>query len=319
MAMGFLMLFIAGVCQGSFGLGYKKYAPFSWAAFWGVYNILCIITALGFAWLSVHELPAVIAGRGLSYWAAPALCGALWGLSAVGFSKGISKIGMSMVYGISMGVSTAVGSVVPMLLGGNLPSGGSAALFAVGLALTLAGVAVITAAGVRRDGKAKGSVLGAILALASGLGSGAMNVGFAYSEDVGAYLTALGYSQAAVSGVKWLPVLIGGCVMGMIWCAAELSLRREWGTVAKKGAGSRTVKLFAVSIVWYAALLIYGLASEALGEMGSSIGWILFNSLALVISVCWGLKIGEWKGKSKTLLMIGCIIMIIAWLFTAAA
>ena len=61
-----------------------------------------------------------------------------------------------MVYGVSMGISTIVGSVMPLVLSANLPRGGDAALFWTGLAVTLAGVAVITVAGIKRDGGAKG-------------------------------------------------------------------------------------------------------------------------------------------------------------------
>ena len=104
MIYGFILLFIAGVCQGSFGLGYKKYSPFSWAAFWGIYNILCTVVAVSFTWIAAPKLWAVVSAYGLAYWIIPLICGALWGLSAIGFSKGIDKIGLSMVYGISMGI-----------------------------------------------------------------------------------------------------------------------------------------------------------------------------------------------------------------------
>lgn len=317
MKSGFLLLFAAGICQGSFGLGYKKYAPYTWAAFWAVYNILCAAVAAAFAGIAAPRLWEVISGYGAAYWVMPLLCGALWGLSAVGFSKGISLIGMSMVYGISMGISTVVGSAVPIFISGNLPEGGSGILFWSGLLLTLAGVAVITAAGVKRDGGMKGSAAGMFLAVLSGLGSGAMNVGFSYSGEAGAALASLGCSQAAVSAVRWLPVLAGGCLAGVIWCVCELSVRNEWRSLVLKGSGMRALKLLGVSIVWYAALLLYGLSSDMLGDIGSSIGWILFNSLALIISVLWGIKTGEWKNKSKKLLFAGCIILIIAWIFIA--
>lgn len=319
MLLGFLILFTAGICQGSFGLGYKKYSPFSWAAFWGIYNILCTITSVIFTWAAAPKLWTVIFENGFTYWIIPLLCGALWGLSAIGFSKAISKIGMSMVYGISMGISTIVGSVMPLLMNGMLPTGNSALFFFIGLLLTLIGVTVITIAGVKRDGGMTGSVSGIILAILSGLGSGAMNIGFAYSESISEEFIKLGYSQAAISSGKWLPVLVGGCIMGAIWCIGELCIRHEWSTVAAKGNITRIFKLFGVSIIWYAALLLYGLSSTMLGDIGSSIGWILFNSLALVISVFWGLKTGEWKNKRKGMLFTGCIILIAAWAFTVLA
>ena len=45
MLMGIFILVLSGICQGSFGLGYKKYSPLSWEAFWGVYSLFCLIVA----------------------------------------------------------------------------------------------------------------------------------------------------------------------------------------------------------------------------------------------------------------------------------
>lgn len=321
MLTGFGLLLLAGVCQGSFGLGYKKYPPFSWAAFWGVYCVCCIVISAGFAVISSAGtgLFGLIAERGAGYWTAPLLCGAVWGLSAIGFSKGITIIGMSLVYGISMGISTVVGSVAPMIIGGNLPKGASGFCFFAGLILTLLGVAAVTVAGVKRDGGAKSSKLGVVLSVLSGLGSGMMNVGFTGTEDFGEALSAAGASAAAVSAVRWAPVLVGGCVAGAVWCGCEMSSKKEWHTLSEKGAAKRTAVLFGVAVIWYAALLLYGLSSRMLGELGPTAGWVLFNALALIISVLWGLKTGEWKGHKKGLLLAGCGLLIAAWVFTAMA
>lgn len=317
MKTGFLILFLAGICQGSFGLGYKKYTPFSWAAFWGIYDIMCIITSVVFTLVSAPGFWGVFAAQGLSYWATPILCGALWGLSAIGFSKGIDKIGMSLVYGISMGISTIVGSVMPMLMGGSFYEGRSAFMFIAGLVLTVVGVVLVTVAGIKRDGGAKGSIAGVAMAVFSGLGSGFMNVGFAHSEGITAELESLGSSQLAVSAARWLPVLVGGCVAGLLYCIGEVTAKKQWHTVSAKGSASRAVKLFGVSIIWYAALILYGFSTYLLGNMGSTVGWIIFNALALIISTGWGLKTGEWKGAKKGILFLGCAVLIVAWIFVA--
>lgn len=311
MVVGFALLFAAGIFQGSFGLGYKNYKPFSWAAFWGIYCLLCLVTVIGFAWILVPSLPGFIK----YYKILPVFCGMLWGVSAVGFSKAIDKIGMSMVYGISMGISTIVGSVMPMILNSALPVGREAVNLYIGLILTVIGVIIITVAGVKRDGGAKGSASGYLLSILSGLGSGAMNIGFNSSEFLGYELMSLNYSQIAISAVKWLPVLVGGSIMGIIWCVFELFIKNDWHTVILKGSAVRSAKLFMVSIIWYAALLLYGLSIIILGEKYSSVGWILFNALALIISTAWGLKTGEWKNHSKKLLFMGCTVLIAAWIF----
>ncbi len=47
-----MILLLAGICQGSFGLGYKDYRPFGWALFWQIYNLLCLFVAL--VWAASH-------------------------------------------------------------------------------------------------------------------------------------------------------------------------------------------------------------------------------------------------------------------------
>lgn len=304
--IGFVILIIAGLCQGSFGLGYKRYAPFSWAVFWFVYNLLCAATAVGAAIITTGNYNIAISAFSMM----PVLCGALWGISAICFSKAIRSIGMSMVYGISMGISTITGSVIPMFIDSSIPHGYEAVQLAAGLMFCCCGIVAITVAGVKRDKKKSHSVMAVIMAILSGLGSGAMNIGFSASNTEVSEL-----SNAALSAVKWLPVLIGGCAMGVMWCIGEIIVRREGNTLAKKGALKQTAKLFGVSIVWYMALLLYGLANAALADKIGTVVWALFNALALLVSVGWGLKTGEWKNASKKTLFLGCLFLILSWIF----
>lgn len=300
---GFFVLITGGICQGSFGMGYKKYPPYSWAVFWAIYNTLCALVATvaavvlggsdwssGFSWVSV-------------------LCGAFWGFSAVAFSKAIVKIGMSMVYGIAMGISSIFGSLVPMIVNGGFPAGSKLMWLIIGFSVTLIGTAIITVAGIRRDGGAKYSAIGILLSVVSGFGSGAMNIGFNFTPDVG--------GGAAVSAVRWLPVLIGGCMASVIWGFAEGLVKRQWHTAVLPGSFRRFATLAGVSIIWYMALLLYGLSAEMLGGDLNSLCWILFNSLALIVSGTWGIMSGEWKNSKKNLLFIGMAILIIAWVITA--
>ena len=106
-----------------------------------------------------------------------------------------------------------------MIINRSFPVGLSAAMFITGLVLTILGVIIVTIAGMRRDGGIKGSISGILLAVLSGLGSGAMNVGFAHSESITGQFALLGYSQAAASSARWMPVLVGGCLAGIVWCA----------------------------------------------------------------------------------------------------
>lgn len=323
MFIGFSILLLACICQGSFGLGYKNFKPFSWEAFWGIYCFYCLLIPMLWALILVPDV-CVHLTDDLSLTLSASACGVLWGASAICFSKAVSMIGMSLVYGISMGISAIVGSLIPLFTAEELPKSRSLILLIIGLVITLIGIAVITKAGLTKDREmgvsADGNMkLGLLFSMISGLGSGAMNIGFDRLSPIGRAVIENGGNDTAASAIQWLPVLAGGAVAGMIFCAVSMTRQKTWRTYTENGSIRRFGILFVTAIVWFIALAAYGIASIKLGELGPVIGWILFNALALIISNLWGLKIGEWKGcaKAKRILFSGNAILIISWVFTA--
>lgn len=329
--IGFAILLFAGLCQGSFGLGYKNYQPLKWEAFWGVYSLFCVIVPLSWAWIQVPSFVNYLTSAELKHIVVPVLCGAIWGISAVGFSKAVTYIGISLVYGLSMGISAVIGSIIPLLSMENKPSITSIVLLIVGMIVTLAGIAVITKAGIvkiaeqqtvekdsaNQDDKAGKAKIGLLLAMLSGFGSGAMNIGFDFASPIGNAIMQDGYGETGASAIQWLLVLLGGALAGIIYCIIELSKNKTWASFTYKGSKKRIVILFVTSIVWFAALASYGIATLMLGDMGAVTGWILFNALALIISNLWGIQCGEWKGakKGKKILLYGNLVLIISWVF----
>ena len=171
MIIGYIILIFAGICQGSFGLGYKKYSPLSWEVFWGVYNILCLIVMTIWTIINEPRLFSVMALAEPQYIIVPILCGIVWGLSTLAFSKSVILVGMSMCFGVNMGVSAAVGSIIPFIRGQKdiLPVNFS--LFIISIIITLLGIAVITKAGMNRDKdkEFKNMKLGILFAVVSGI------------------------------------------------------------------------------------------------------------------------------------------------------
>lgn len=331
--IGFAILLFAGLCQGSFGLGYKNYQPLKWEAFWGVYSLFCIIVPLSWAWIQVPSFVNYLTSADLKHIVVPVLCGAIWGISAVGFSKAVTYIGISLVYGLSMGISAVIGSIIPLVSMENKPSTTSIIILVAGMFVTLVGIAVITKAGIvktaeqqtlekekgtvnkdSRSGKAK---IGLLLAMLSGFGSGAMNIGFDFASPIGNAIMQDGFGETGASAVQWLLVLVGGALAGIMYCIVELTKNKTWLSFTYKGSPKRILILFLTSIVWFAALASYGIATLMLGDMGAVTGWILFNALALIISNLWGIRCGEWKGakKGKKILLYGNLVLIISWVF----
>ncbi len=323
------MLF-AGLCQGSFGLGYKDYKPYTWEAFWGIYSLFCILVPLGWAVYQVPGFLQYIGNAETKHVWIPVLCGTLWGISAIGFSKAVTYIGISLVYGLSMGISAVVGSIVPLITMKNKPEMMSLVLLGIGMVVTLGGIALITKAGIvktkeqQENGKMDGdntqkgkAKIGLILAMLSGLGSGAMNIGFDFASPIGDAIMKDGFGEIGASAIQWLFVLCGGAIASMLYCCIELTKKKTWNSYTKQGSGKRVIVLFITSIVWFAALASYGISTLLLGDMGSVTGWILFNALALLISNLWGIRCQEWKGanKGKAILLRGNLVLLLSWVF----
>ena len=324
MWLGIGILLLAGICQGSFGLGYKKYHPLSWEAFWGIYMFFCAVITVVVTFILVPNALDYYRALKDSELLFSIVCGMLWGISAVGFSKGVDYIGMSLVYGLSMGISSVVGGLLPMIRQKIFLPGKGMFFLILGMVITLAGIGVVTYAGILKERKQENKSVekgkfskGIIMALLSGLGSAAMNMGFD-TTGVG-NIARIPYIQS--SAIQWMPVLVGGAFAGIVYCVIQLTKNKTWHTYALKGAIPRFGMLFLTGIVWFLALYLYGIAANTLGRFGTSIGWVVFNALALLISNGWGIKTGEWTGYSleKKKLFIGNAILIISWFFVALA
>ena len=134
--MGYILLLLAGICQGSFGLGYKKYTPLSWEVFWGIYNVLCMLIMAVWTLILVPDFGIIVASAEPIHIIIPILCGVVWGLSTPAFSKSVLLVGMSMCFGVNMGVSAAVGSIIPYFSGEKELSVSSLILFIISIIIT---------------------------------------------------------------------------------------------------------------------------------------------------------------------------------------
>ncbi|MEF2965460.1 L-rhamnose/proton symporter RhaT [Paenibacillus sp. M1] len=332
MIYGFLLLLLASFFQGSFGLGMKKYRPFSWEAFWVLFSVVGILLIpIGWTWLEVPEFMDYIRETPAEVLGLAAFCGLLWGISSILFGKAVDTVGVSLTYGVNMGISASLGSLIPLIIFGNIPVLRSFILLLVGMVIMLVGVVVITKAGLDKEkslktksspqgnagAKAENSLSkGLIMAFLAGLGSAAMNIGFAYANKSLDIAASHGVAEINASLIPWVITLSGGFVANFVYALLMLIKNRTYRDYTAPGSGKAYVKAIVTSFVWFFALGLYAKATVMLGPIGSSVGWLAFNGLALIVSNAWGLKDGEWKGfaKPKQWLLAGNAILIVSWI-----
>ncbi|HEV2578947.1 MAG TPA: L-rhamnose/proton symporter RhaT [Acidobacteriaceae bacterium] len=307
-AGGMCLLILAGVMNASFSLPMKFVRSWAWEntwLLWTIFALLVLPPALAFS--TIPSFASLLHANG-GVVLLVAVCGAAWGIAQVLFGLALDKIGIALTFSIVLGLSAAMGSLIPLL---RLHSdrlftrGGIMSL--AGIALVLIGVAASAVAGKIRDrGKETGTTknaaigVGLVMAIVSGVCASMMNVGFAYGAPLAATAGAQGANSLWVTDAVWVPLMAGGAVPNVLYCIFLLT-KRKTATNYSSPSFARNLSLtFAMGILWFGSSVLYGIATAFLGVLGPVVGWPLFMSLIVIIATLLGLWTGEWRGAAKS-------------------
>ena len=243
------------------------------------------------------------------------------GFGPVGLS--IDAIGIGLTFSIVLGVSAAVGSLIPLLRLQHVSGGFSmAGPIIPGIVLVLAGVFVCAVAGRMRekaqDGgekKRKSFGVGLAMALCSGLCAASMNFGVAFGEPLMRSAAAHGAGAQQVVNAVWLPLLLAGAIPNVAYCVYLLSRQRSWENFRSQKTPAYLALAVVMAILWFFSTALYGVATTRLGELGVVVGWPVFMSLIVVTAGILGMFTGEWKHSGTrpiALQMVGMLLLVMA-------
>lgn len=317
----FILVIFASIFQGSFGVGMKYMAPLKWEAWWLVHvTIAMLIFPLAWALFAVPGLFGIIGNAPIISIELAMLFGFLWGVGGIMFGVSIPYIGISLTYGIVMGLASSVGSLIPLFQMDNATSNPAFPIVIAGVVVMLIGVVITAIAGIQRDkvkkedNKSVNIVKGMIIASVCGVLSALLNVGFANAAPIAKVAEASGVITRNSSLAAWVVVLAGAYLMNAGYAIILLIKNKSWGSfqIAQSGKAYRWSVI--AGLCWFAALGVYGQGAALLGEIGPVIGWPILLGLSLIISNTWAFRAGEWKDAKKPfrLLLIGLAVLIFA-------
>ena len=150
--IGFLLVLLAALLQGTFVLPMTLVRQWSWEHTWAAFSLLGMFV---FNWiitlLLVPNIFAVYSASPVKDLAVLALFGLGWGVGAVLFGLGMERLGMALGYPIIMGLIASLGALIPLLLFFPQTLFTSKGLFLLaGTALVIFGIALCSIAGSRR-------------------------------------------------------------------------------------------------------------------------------------------------------------------------
>lgn len=318
----FLLVIFASVFQGSFGVGMKYMAPLKWESWWLVHaTVAMLLFPLVWALISVPGLFGIIFSSPIDAVLLAMVFGFLWGIGGIMFGVSIPYIGISLTYGIVMGLASSVGSIIPLLQMDNATSNPAFPVVLSGVLVMLVGVAITAAAGIQRDkvkeaenGQSGDMIKGLIIASVCGALSAFLNIGFANAAPVAKMAEASGVITRNSSLAAWVVVLAGAYLMNAGYAVVLLFKNNSWTSFSVPKSGKPYKWSIIAGLCWFAALGVYGQGSALLGEIGPVIGWPILLALSLIISNIWAYGSGEWKGAGKAfkLLLAGLAVLILA-------
>lgn len=325
MMLPIMIVVLASVFQGTFGLGMKYVKPLAWEAWWIVHaTVAMVIFPLIWAVLVVPDLGSVIAQAPANEIMTGGLLGFLWGIGGIMFGVSVGYIGVSLTYGIVMGLCSIAGALIPFFLRFDSIHKASIPFILVGLVLLAVAVYIVTIAGLRRDrqlaleggeiqGIKKGKAFrtGLIIASVSGILSAMLAVGFDNTVEIGKIAQQAGALERNTALARWVVVLAGAYVMNVGYALILLFKNKSFGSFKTPGMFKALKWAIIAGLLWFAALGTYGQGVALMGDMGTMICWPVMLGLSLIVSNIAALFTGEWKGMKGPLKLMALGVLVI--------
>lgn len=337
--IGLIIIAIGSFGQSSSYVPINKVKNWSWESFWLVQGV--------FAWLVFPLLGALLAipaGSSLfELWSAggalrSVIYGILWGVGGLTFGLSMRYLGVALGQSIALGTCAGFGTLFPAIFAGKDLLHGDGLMLLTGVCITLAGIAVIGYAGSLRsknmsDEEKKAAVKDFALTkgLLVALLAGVMSACFALGLDAGTPIKEAALAGGVEALYAGLPVIflvtLGGFFTNAVYCIQQ-NVKHKTGREYFSGGGAQLMNnlLFCAlaGVLWYSQF--FGL------EMGKSFltdspvllafSWSILMSLNVTFSNVWGILLKEWKGVSRStviVLVAGLVILISSIIVVAMA
>ena len=328
MAVGYLLIFIASIFLGTFGIGFKYSKPLAWENFWSIHVIIGMLAMpVIWAFIVVPNLYEVIVTSPYSSILSCMFFGFLWGIEGMLFGMGVKYVGVSLTYGVVMGTCGTLGSVIPLMQIPNVQNSPGFMYIILGNIIMLVGVGVCAYSGLKREKRSastgntiegiqsgKGFKIGLAIVIASGILSSFINIGFANAGPIIKNAVSFGALPRNASLAAWVVVLTGAFIFNISYVVIAMTRNKTWHLYKAPKSFNAYKWAILSAILFFGYAGIYGQGTMLIGDIGPIIGWPILLSLSLIISNLWSVKTGEWKGSRDLLaiVIVGVALLIIA-------
>lgn len=327
---GSLLAILSGLMNGSFTLPMRFLGRWEWENVWSLFILVsCLLLPTTLITIIAPQSWAVLVHAPLrGVWIA-AMAGFAWGFGAVMFGQSVSAIGISLANTFVLAISSALGSLLPLLiLARNKLFQHTGKMILAGVLIEIAGIALCGLAGQAREkaggvGAERGDLVGRarpvgvalLLAFGSGVLSAVFNIGFTLAQPIVEYGHAAGLTEFASTNLIWWIMLAAGSLANLGFCIHLFARNRSFAKFRQPGALRLYTLSSVMALLWGGSIFVYGAAAPRLGPLGPSIGWPLSLATGLLLANAIGIGVGEWRGapaRTRAWMYSGIVVLLIA-------
>ncbi len=333
--IGLLIIAVGSFCQSSSYVPINKVKQWSWESFWLTQGVFAwiLFPVLG-ALLAVpegHSLGELFTSDNAFKIGMTVLFGLLWGVGGLTFGLSMRYLGVALGQSISLGTCAGLGTIMgPVLLNIFFPEMNALASLTaavlIGVAVTLAGIAIIGLAGSMKAAslseeekqqavKDFNFPKGLMIALLAGFMSGCFNVGLEFGKEIN-------FGELTDPMFRTLPatllITLGGFTTNAIYCLWQNAKNRTFSDYGKKELWVNNILFCALAGgLWYSQFfgLSLGRSFFETGGVMDTLSFCILMALNVTFSNVWGIILKEWKGCSKRtilVLTIGIFVLILS-------
>jgi L-rhamnose-H+ transport protein len=326
---GVLLAVVSGVFNGLFTAPMKMIPGWKWENIWLVFIVTaCLLMPVGMVAIMGPSPGGLYAAAPASAISSALLFGFAWGFGAILFGLSVDYLGVSLANSLVIGLSSAMGSLVPLILRRQLQLNAQLIFLLLGIVTFLLGVTLCGMAGRRREGATDRAITPGkrtrayFFCIGSGIMSAVFNIGYSLALPIADTGVRMGYSQFTATNTIWLLMLAAGSVPNVVFCLFLINRNRSGALMAGTGGGRAWGLSVLMGLLWGGSIFLYGAATPLLGEMGPSIGWPLSLAVGLLVANLMGVLLGEWRNanpQAARLMRYGIVTIMIAILLCATS
>lgn len=319
LSYGIAAVLVGGVLNGSFVAPMKKMARWQWENIWFAYSLFgLLVVPWAAAFATVPHLGSVLGGASPEVIWRVLLFGFGWGIGSVLFGLGVARMGLAVGYGTILGINAPVGTFLPLIVlhREQLHTSRGTSLIA-GTLIVVIGIVLCAIAGKMREKTSKHVeqfFIALLICVLAGVFSSMLNFSLAFGDELLKRALAAGATPDAASNAIWPLCLTAGLIANAGYAAILLTRNNSWKLFATGGTFHWLLGAV-MGLLCFGSFIVYGAGANALGSLGTVVGWPLFMSMALITSNALGWLSGEWRNapsKAGWLSLAGIAVLIVA-------